>query len=49
MGSLVKGLMPCRAFVAGFFAYLLLFFALTGRHQTADVMGDGDAPVKIPG
>ena len=31
----------------GFFAYLLIFFALNGRRKTADVMGDGDKPVKI--
>ncbi|MFZ1878597.1 MAG: hypothetical protein WAU41_00410 [Gaiellaceae bacterium] len=34
---------------AGFFAYLLLFYALNGRQKTAEVMGDGDTPVKIPG
>ena len=34
---------------AGFFAYLLLFYALNGGQKTADVMGDGDTPVKIPG
>ena len=33
----------------GFFGYLVLFYALNGRQKTAEVMGDGDAPVKIPG
>jgi uncharacterized membrane protein YeaQ/YmgE (transglycosylase-associated protein family) len=31
----------------GFFAYLLIFFALNGRTKTGAVMGDGDKPVKI--
>ena len=32
---------------AGFFAYLVLFFALNGRQKTAQVMGDGQKPLSI--
>jgi bacteriorhodopsin len=32
---------------AGFFAYLVLFFALNGREKTKDVMGEGEKPVSI--
>lgn len=32
----------------GFFAYLLIFFLINGRKKTGDVMGEGEAPVKIP-
>lgn len=31
----------------GFFGYLLLFSVLNGRQKTAQVMGDGERPVKI--
>lgn len=32
---------------AGFFAYLVIFFAINGRAKTGQVMGDGDRPVRI--
>jgi hypothetical protein len=31
----------------GFFAYLLVFFAINGRKKTGTVMGSGERPVKI--
>ena len=31
----------------GFFAYLLTFFLINGRKKTGEVMGEGEAPIKI--
>jgi hypothetical protein len=34
---------------SGFFAYILVFFALNGRETTSGVLGNGEPPVRIGG